>query len=61
MDWNAEPARNVASETVELTATAGQTVKFECSPGGSEVELGTVPEGKEWKVYAPIRVAEVDA
>lgn len=56
----AVPART-SVKTDDLVATAGQTIKIESSPGGEEIELGTVPDGKKWITSYLVYVEEVDA
>jgi len=50
-----------ASDTMVMEATAGQRVKIEASPGGTEIDLGVVPPGQKWLLKFVVAVEQVDA
>lgn len=49
------------SASGSFTATAGQTIKLETSPGGEEIFTDDVPAGKVWSVSTRLVITETDA
>ena len=45
----------------DFTATAGQRLVVETSPGGVDAVDETVPEGKVWRVHLDVTIVESDA
>lgn len=56
-----KPKNKYMAGSNEFTATAGQNVVIETSPGGEDILDETVPEGHEWacKVWIEITESEV--
>ena len=52
------PCRTTGT-TDEFEIPAGKELKIESSPGGDQMSLGIVPEGKMWRVHFVVYVEEV--
>ena len=45
----------------EFAVSAGQSLKVETSPGGSEILSEECPRGKSWAAYVFVKIVETDA
>jgi len=55
------PAKTVKSGQEIVAVTAGQSVKVETTPGGSELLDVACPAGKAWSVRVQVEIIETDA
>lgn len=61
MDLTIEHKDRTLMGSDTITVTAGQTLKIETTPGGQEVLLEEVPEGKLWSAKINVEIVETDA
>ncbi len=56
-----KPAQVTYNFTDTVVAEAGTSFSIETSPGGEEVLIDTVPEGKKWEIDVNVHIEETDA
>ena len=54
-------AHNTLTGDNEFTVLAGQSLRVETSPDGSDILNEECPAGKSWEVYVFVRITETDA